>query len=340
MDQTLNKLPKITVFMPVYNGEKYLREAIESILSQTFTDFEFLIINDGSTDKSVEIIKSYNDKRIRLIDNQQNLGLAKVCNLGMSLANGEYVARMDCDDISVKTRLAKQTKFMDMHGEVGICGTWIKMFGTINYKNIYPTTDEKLKARLLFNTCFAHPSVIIRKKIFIDNHLKFKKELEPGDDYYLWTEASIATSFACLPKILLYYRMHTDNISKIKSTQQKIGATHARLNMLKKLGIVPTDKELKIHSSLKSDSMQTKYFLEYSEEWLNKLIKINRIKKIYKEKILKETIANRWLHVCKNNSEQGFYVWKKFWRSPLSKNIKWADQKEVIKFFIRCLIRK
>jgi len=324
--------------MPVYNGEKYLREAIDSILSQTFSDFEFLIINDGSTDKSVEIIKSHDDKRIRLIDNQKNLGIADVCNLGMSLASGEYVARMDCDDISVKTRLEKQVEFMETHGEVGICGAWIKMFGAARQINRYFTADQELKTRLLFNTCFAHPSVMIRKKIIIDNNLKFKKEFDPGDDYFLWTEASGVTKFANLPKILLYYRMHPANISKLKSDKQKIGATNARLNMLKKLGINPTDEELEIHASLKAVLVEGRTFLERSEQWLNKLIEANRIKKVFAEDSLKKVIANHWLHVCKNNFELGWYAWKKFWQSDLSKNLDMKTEWPVlIKFFLKTL---
>ena len=111
--------------MPVYNGERYLREAIDSILNQTFKDFEFLIINDGSTDLSVEIIESYADKRISLAHNGQNLGLITTLNRGFDLACGEYIARMDCDDISLPDRLEKQVVFMDNHPEIGICGSWV-----------------------------------------------------------------------------------------------------------------------------------------------------------------------------------------------------------------------
>jgi len=324
--------------MPVYNGEKYLREAMDSVLAQTFPDFEFLIINDGSTDDSAKIIKSYDDKRIRLIDNRNNLGLAEVCNLGMSLASGEYVARMDCDDISVKTRLEKQLAFMDAHGEVGICGAWIKMFGAARQTNRYFTADQELKARLLFNTCFAHPSVIIRKKIFMEAGLKFKKEFDPGDDYYLWTEAAEITKFANLPEILLYYRMHPANISKLKSDKQKIGASNARLNMLKKLGIIPTDEELEIHASLKAGRIEGGAFLERSEQWLNKLIETNRGKKIFEEGALKKVVANRWLHVCKNNTKLGLSAWKKFWRSDLSKNLDTKREWPILlKFFLKTL---
>jgi len=115
-------MPKVTVLMPVYNAEKYLKEAIGSILGQSFSDFEFLIINDGSTDSSVKIIKSYDDPRIRFIANEKNLGVIPTLNKGFALAQGEFIARMDADDISLPKRLELQADFMDKHPEAGAIG--------------------------------------------------------------------------------------------------------------------------------------------------------------------------------------------------------------------------
>jgi glycosyltransferase involved in cell wall biosynthesis len=128
---------RITVLMPVYNGEKYLREAIDSIFNQTFTDFEFLIVDDGSTDNSVEIINSYQNSRINLVKNDKNEGLVYTLNRGLSLAKGEYIARMDCDDISLPERLKKQIDFLDSNSEIAVVGTWIKV---INEKEEPQTT--------------------------------------------------------------------------------------------------------------------------------------------------------------------------------------------------------
>ena len=119
-------MPKITVLMPVYNGEKYLRESVDSILNQTFTDFELLIINDGSTDSSMEILNSYSDSRIRIVTNEVNLRLIKTLNKGIDLATGEYIARMDCDDIADPKRLEIQLQYMEKHPDVAVCGTGVK----------------------------------------------------------------------------------------------------------------------------------------------------------------------------------------------------------------------
>jgi len=118
--------PTVSVLMPVFNGEQFLRPAMNSILNQTFTDFEFIIVDDGSTDHSREILNSYTDSRVRLICNESNIGLTDSLNRGLEAASGNYIARMDQDDISLPERLAKQVAFMDSHPEVGVCGTWAK----------------------------------------------------------------------------------------------------------------------------------------------------------------------------------------------------------------------
>ncbi len=120
---SMKEKPRVTVLMSVYNGEKYLREAIDSILNQTFKDFEFLIIDDGSTDSSADIIRSYTDFRIRLIQNEKNIGLTRSLNKGLKLAKGEYIARMDVDDISLPIRFEKQVSFLDKYEDVKLVGS-------------------------------------------------------------------------------------------------------------------------------------------------------------------------------------------------------------------------
>ena len=121
------KNPKVAVLMSVYNGEKYLREAINSILSQTFNDFEFLIINDGSTDGTADILKSYTDSRIKIINNEKNIGLTKSLNKGLKIAKGEYIARQDADDISMPERLKEEVAFLEIHKDYAVVGTFVKI---------------------------------------------------------------------------------------------------------------------------------------------------------------------------------------------------------------------
>src|SRR6266498_4162605 len=156
--------PLVTVLMSVYNGERYLSEAIDSIINQTFADFEFVIINDGSTDSSREIINAYRDPRIRLVDNSQNIGLPKSLNLGLALARGEYVARQDADDISHPTRFEKQVEYLDDHGEVVVLGTrvWnMDESGRIYHSPLWDhsCTDVGIRWLCMFESPFTHSSV-------------------------------------------------------------------------------------------------------------------------------------------------------------------------------------
>ena len=205
--------PKVTVLMPVYNGEQYLNEAIDSVLNQTFTDFEFLIINDGSSDKSREIILSYNDERIRLVDNPENLKLIATLNKGIELANGEYIARMDADDIMLPERLAIQVNFMNKNEDVAVCGSWIKYFGAKNYIRKYKKTDKDICENMILASPIAHPTAIIRKKTLTKNKIKYRKEYIHAEDYYFWYEISKHGKLANIQQVLLNYRSTAEQIT-------------------------------------------------------------------------------------------------------------------------------
>ncbi|MBD2519712.1 glycosyltransferase [Nostoc sp. FACHB-973] len=182
-------MPKITVLMPVYNGELYLREAIDSILAQTFQDFEFLIINDGSTDSTREIVCSYDDPRIRLIDNDYNLGLTRSLNKGLKLAEGEFVARQDADDISDPKRLAKQISFLETHPEVALVGTWYKDIdpqGKLIVKRNLPCNSTQIRWEFLFYCPFVHSAVMFHKCTITEQIGLYNEAYSYAQDYNLW----------------------------------------------------------------------------------------------------------------------------------------------------------
>ena len=210
--------PKVTVLMPVYNGEKYLKKAIDSILCQTFKEFEFLIINDGSTDKSVEMIKTYSDPRIRLVENEENLGLIATLNKGIDLARGKYIARMDQDDISLPERLVKQIAFMDTHPEVGVCGTWAKIIDDQGRViSLRRTPKGKAAHRLCWRpTPFIHPSCMLRSALI--KEYRYRSGFPHAEDYDLWLRLCLKTHFANIGEYLLLYRVHDTN--KTRRTEQ------------------------------------------------------------------------------------------------------------------------
>ena len=222
---------KVSVLMPVYNTEeKYLRDAMESILNQSFKNFEFLIYDDGSTNNASEIIKSYKDKRIQYISNPQNLGLIKTLNNGLSIAKGEYIARMDSDDISLPTRIEKQVAFMDNNPTVGICGTAIEFFPD-NRELKFPEYPKVLD--LLFGSILAHPSVIFRKSEIEKYKWHYDERYIHCEDFALWSQAIRQTSIYNLQEVLLKYRWHGKNISVLRAEEQKNTAEEIKKEILK-----------------------------------------------------------------------------------------------------------
>jgi len=198
--------PQISVLMPVYNGEKYLPEAIESILYQTYANFEFIILNDGSTDKTEEIILSYDDPRIVYVKNETNLQIVKTLNKGIALAKGEYIARMDADDISLPQRFAKQIEHLTKNRDIDILGTQYVNFGAFESFSSNPLSHEEIKVALLFNSAMAHPTVMMRSNVF--QKIKYQEVFNKAEDYALWVEAVDTFRFANLPEYLLKYRRH------------------------------------------------------------------------------------------------------------------------------------
>lgn len=207
---------KITVLMPVYNGESYLGSAIESILNQSYKDFEFLIIDDASTDSSGEIIKSFRDPRIRLIHNEINMGLNKTLNIGLAAAQNEYIARMDQDDISYPERLMKQVSYLEKNPEVGVCGTAIEFLDKTGNKKklIFPTENSLIRWSFCFYNPTAHPTVMMRKKIVAKvKGYSVLDNARYAEDYDLWSRLLPITKFHNLKEPLLVLRKHDSNMT-------------------------------------------------------------------------------------------------------------------------------
>lgn len=223
-------MAKVSVVMPVYNGEKYLREAIDSILTQTFTDWEFWIINEfGSNDGTAEIVAEYarKDERFHLVQNQERLGLAESLNLGFRLSQGEYIARLDADDLAHPERFAKQVALMDTNPNVGICGTWQHHFGTdTEWIHKAPATAEQSKANLLFYCDLCHSTLMLRRSVWVQNNFFYDNRYF-SEDYQLWTRAISVTDIVNIPEVLGEYRVGEDNITAKK--YQKIDEESGKL---------------------------------------------------------------------------------------------------------------
>lgn len=213
--------PVISVVMPVYNAEEYLDEAIKSILTQTYDNFEFIIVNDGSTDKSEEIIYSYKDPRIVYIKNETNLQIVKTLNRGITAAKGKYIARMDADDISLPQRFAKQILFMENNPNIAVCGTYIQIFGDKEYTISYPLDDTEIKTKLIFNTAIGHATILAKTNIL--KKFQYDEHYNKSEDYELWTRLLLEYQGSNIPELLYRYRYHDNQTCTIyKNRQDKI----------------------------------------------------------------------------------------------------------------------
>ncbi|WP_051975298.1 glycosyltransferase family 2 protein [Cupriavidus necator] len=231
-------MPKISVIMPVYNGEKYVRSAIESILAQSFVDFELLVIDDGSTDQTGNIIQELVDRdpRVKPI-RQANGGIVSALNRGLDLASGEYIARMDADDEALPDRLKLQYELMDLNEAVVACGSFYKKVGAATGIVKMPVLNEQCLSYLQFHSCFAHPTVMIRSATLRLHNLRYRKEWEYTEDFKLWLDLAQYGELVNIPKVLLNYRMHFQQIGVTKRALQKEKHTDLVESNLRKIGV-------------------------------------------------------------------------------------------------------
>lgn len=216
--------------MPVYNGEKYLGEAIESILEQSEKDFEFIIIDDGSIDGSLALIRKYQvaDSRIIVIKSEKNRGVIASLNEGILLAKGKYIARMDADDISLPCRLEKQVHFLEKTGNY-MCGSWAEAIDSSSkklYDLTYPPAAKKIKFFTLQHNPFIHPSVVMRREVFVPG--LYDKKFKHIEDYELWTRIVYVYPTGNLEEILLRYRVHTSQITHTHRKKMLVGGMRVR----------------------------------------------------------------------------------------------------------------
>ncbi len=283
----------VTVLMPVYNGENYLKEAIESILKQSHTEFELLIINDGSTDLTENIILSYTDPRIRYIKNQKNIGLIDTLNLGFDVAKGKYIARMDADDISHPLRLEKQISFLEVNGDVGILGTAFTYIGDKEESVTHPEKHETIRFASLFYNPFCHPSVMIRKEIMDGNQLKFKKKYIHAEEYKLWTELLSKTKGHNLKDNLIFYRSHPTQVSQIHLKDQLSMNHLIQKEYLEEAGFDFNEKEWYVIFKLKdtTSGITSSKELIHCIEAVEKLIDQNRKLAFFNEEKLRQKFS-------------------------------------------------
>lgn len=276
-------MPKVSVVMPAYNAEKYISEAIDSILEQTYSDFEFIIINDCSTDYTEEIILSYDDPRIVYLKNEKNMGVAATLNRGLAIAQGEYIARMDADDISLPERFEKQVQFLDNNLSVAVLGSAVERFGENGdlERKCFSVDSEEMKLDMFFSCGIAHPSVMLRRDV-IAALGGYDLWFEGMEDYELWCRVMEKYAIVACPDVLLRYRIHGNQVTKNPSEKYSKRMRHLKIRQLDRLGI-SEDKAESYFNLCLGQRPETGEQAERLCAFLNQCIEENQKRKEYSQ---------------------------------------------------------
>lgn len=228
----------ISVLMPAYNAQQYLREAVASILNQTERDFELILVNDGSTDETHSIAQELSsvDSRIRYFS-QDNRGVVAALNRGLELCKGDFIARMDADDVSHPRRLEQQLALLRANPDVIICGSDALVLGRAGSRIRKPRSDRACRACLLVFPCFVHPSVMFRRSV-VDRGLRYRADFQYAEDYDLWVRIGELGKMRNIRQPLLSYRLHADQLTRTRQTPQQQVHTDISTRRLAEAGIV------------------------------------------------------------------------------------------------------
>lgn len=336
------KGPLVSVFIPMFNSSQYIREALDSIINQTYNNLEIIIIDDGSTDKSVEIVKSYNDSRIRLIQNECNKGIPYTRNLGLKKAKGKYMAIMDSDDISYSTRIERQVEFMEKNNEVDVVGSFYEIFGykkskTVKAKYVFP---DELAIFFLFSNGICNSTALVRLDTIRNNNITYNNNYFVAQDYDFWTQVSKIGKLQIIPEVLVKYRTGHENITNLSFSKKSIERFKIINSIQKELfsyyGFKFSDKELEIFTDFFNDNYHLKidkFTLQSIQKILDELIEQVNRSKIFSEKIFVSILSNRVNNVIANkrfNLKNKLKLYNKYNNSKNIKYLTYIILKEIL----------
>ena len=296
------KVPVVSVIMPVYNTGKYLAAAIASVLGQTFSDFELIILNDGSTDDSETVVKNFTDPRIIYLKNERNLGLIATLNTALSQCKGEFIARMDGDDICHSERLAAQLRFLNAHPEISVCGTFFySLEKKSRTKKYLPESSYEISAEMFFRCPVAHPSVMIRSAVVKKYNLRYSEDFPYAEDFELWTRLVMnGEKLANVPEFLLDYRVHQGQITQQKYDLKESTRERVVEKYLSSFGMVLSKEEwAEFHWMSNGRSKANVEFLNCCKKYLETISQSAYARIPYQG--LNKVLANYWSSVCSNS---------------------------------------
>lgn len=326
---TVVECPRVSVVIPVYNREPYIGEAIASVLAQTFGDFELMVIDDGSTDRSRDVVRSFRDRRIRLLCHESNWGLPRTRNAGVDAARGDYLAFLDSDDIALPNRLAKQVAFLDDHPGHAAVGAWIDWMDnrgrpTGRVKRRPPQPDD-VSALRLFRQGIENTASMARTAVL--RQYRHDEHFEVSEDFDLWARVAADRPIANLADVLVLRRAHAQQISKGRDEQTRLYRQAIYARQLEALGIAFEEEDLKRHYLLrrmrKSGYTPDRAYVDWAEAWLRGLQTANARARRYPEPALSRLLGGFWGKVCWEATPRlgRAAAWQHFRASPLRR---WA----------------
>jgi glycosyltransferase involved in cell wall biosynthesis len=326
---------RVSVILPVFNAEKYVSEAVNSILNQTYTDFELVAIDDGSTDNSLNILKSFDDPRVIIIQNDGNLGLIKTLNKGIELAKGEYLARMDADDISMPKRFEKQVKLLDGNPDIGVCSTWIDFFGDDNETIRFPVDHKEIFFRFLLGVQVGHANSVIRRDLLKNLNIRYDSNFLHSEDTNLWVSLLPYTRFTNIPEVLYRYRKYKEQVTQVY-TKEVNDSFHRAINIhfrnILKLFSISCDDTFELFPTTKTD----KTYLDRFEFISQEMILQNSLQKCFNDSLVKSVILQLWKDKLRKCDISNYDSFRRVFLSDFANHIGFPMLKRV-KFFINSL---
>lgn len=307
--------PLISVIMSVYNEQQYIAEALRSILTQTVQDFEIILFDDGSTDRTVDIIMELHDERIHIHQNKQNLGLTRNLNLALEMASGKYIARMDGDDISMPNRFERQIEYLKAHSDMILISCQTKTFGDETLISKVEENPEKLKCMMLIHPVLAHPGFMARKELFEEYKFRYDESFRQAQDYELIARVTRKFRIGICPHVLLKYRTHKEQVSVKATGSQFVNADRVRSFLLGELDIRLTNDENTFYHKLVLEQ-HTEDVQDFAKvrTLLEKIMEQNRKKKIYQQEKLEKTMREALcIWVIRNKSRKIYRETRQIW---------------------------
>ena len=325
---------KVTVVLPDYNVEAFIQDTINSLLRQTFQNFELLVLDDCSTDGTVERVQAMNDARIRLIRNSRNLGRAGTDNAALEYVRGEYIAKMDGDDLCYPTRLARQVAYLDQHPAVNVVGSFMQNFGASTYLNWYPAAPVDAQVLTLFTLPTGNPSAMLRASLFREQGLRYDATLRQTEDYDFCARYIRQLHIATIQEPLVQYRVPPNVRKKDILSERATVSDDVREELLRQWQLPFTARELAVYNTIAMLERPLRDIeLAEVEAWLQKIVRHNETAPLFEPAALRRGVGKRWFEVCYTHVQPRLKNFRTYFSSPLASYAPASMQQQALFIF-------